>query len=429
VANGITHEVTVLILQLAFILLVARISGEIFERYLKQPSVLGELVAGMIFSPYLLGAGLSFPGIGSLFPALAADSLEARSNIPVAFPLYAIGQVASILLLFMAGLQTNLVTFLRYAGRAGIVGAAGIVIPFTAGALVTVWFGYANGFFDAPALFMGAILAATSVGITARVLSEIKKLDTPEGITILGAAVVDDVLGILVLAIVVNLVESGNINFSAIGITTIKALGIWIALSVFFIYTAPRIARLWSWFRTPGSSLVLTLFACFLAAAICETVGLALIIGAYVVGLAFSNTPIAEKMIDEMKGVYQIFVPIFFVLLGMLVNFKAMQHALFFGVIISIVAITGKLIGCGTAGLACGFNFLGASRIGVGMIPRGEVALIVAGYGLTRGVVNQDMFGVAIFMTMVTTFLAPIFLVPFFKIPETGLRSTNGNIS
>jgi Kef-type K+ transport system membrane component KefB len=412
VASGITHEVTVLILQLAFIFAIARVFGEIFERYLKQPSVLGELVAGMIFSPYLLGATISFPGIGQLFPALSPDSLEAQSNIPVPFPLYAIGQVASVLLLFMAGLQTNLVSFLRYAGRAGIVGSAGIVIPFITGAWMTVVFGYADGFFDGHALFMGAILAATSVGITARVLSEIKKLDTPEGITILGAAVVDDVLGILVLAIVVNLVESGNIDLSAIGVTAIKALGIWIALSAFFIYTAPWIARMWSWFRTPGSSLVLTLFACFLAAAICESVG-----------LAFSNTPIAENMVEEMKGIYHVFVPIFFVLLGMLVNFKAMEHALLFGIVISFVAIAGKLIGCGAAGLACGFNFLGATRIGVGMIPRGEVALIIAGYGLTRGVVNQDMFGVAILMTMITTFLAPIFLVPAFKIPGKGLRS------
>lgn len=422
-ASGITHEVTVLILQLAFILLIARIFGEIFERYLKQPSVLGELVAGMIFSPYLLGSRLSFPGIGALFPALGPDTLEAHSNIPITFPLYAIGQVASVLLLFMAGLQTNLESFLRFAGRAGIIGAAGMVIPFIAGALMTVWFGYANGFSDGHALFVGAILAATSVGITARVLSEIKKLDTPEGITILGAAVVDDVLGILVLAIIVNLVESGSINTSAIGITAIKALGIWIVLSWFFIVTAPWLARLWSWFRTPGSSLVLTLFACFLTAAICETVGLALIIGAYIVGLAFSNTPNAENMIEEMKGVYHVFVPIFFVLLGMLVNFKAMEHALLFGVVISVVAIVSKLIGCGVAGLTCGFNILGSTRIGLGMIPRGEVALIIAGYGLTRGVVNQDIFGVAIFMTLITTFLAPIFLVPVFKIPGKGLRS------
>ncbi|HEY7161738.1 MAG TPA: cation:proton antiporter, partial [Acidobacteriota bacterium] len=116
---------------------------------------------------------------------------------------------------------------------------------------------------------------------------------------------------------------------------------------------------------------------------------------------------------------------IFFVLLGMLVNFRSMQHAILFGILISVVAILGKLIGCGAAGLACGFNFLGATRIGLGMIPRGEVALIIAGYGLTRGVVNQEMFGVAILMTMITTFLAPILLVPIFRIPGNGLRTLN----
>ncbi|HSE43398.1 MAG TPA: cation:proton antiporter [Acidobacteriota bacterium] len=420
--QGITHEVTLLILQLAFILFIARIFGEIFEKFLKQPGVLGELVAGMLLGPYLLGSYLKLPVIGSLFPILPAASLEAQANIPIQFPLYAIGQLGSVVLLLMAGLETNLASFLRFAGKATIVGAAGIVIPFVAGAYVTIWFGYATAFFDGAALFMGAILAATSVGITARVLSEIKKLDTPEGITILGAAVVDDVLGILVLAIVVNLVESGTVQFAAIGFTALKAIGIWIGLSVLFIYSAPVLARIWSGFRTPGSSLVLTIIACFVAAVICEMVGLALIIGAYVVGLAFSNTPIAPKMIEELKGLYHVLVPVFFVILGMLVNFDAMKHAIIFGLVITFVAIVGKLIGCGAAGFACGFNLLGSSRIGIGMIPRGEVALIIAGYGLTKGVVDQEIFGVAILMTILTTFLAPTFLLPVFKTQENGLR-------
>lgn len=420
--HAITQEVTLLVLQLAFIIVIGRISGEIFERVFKQPSVLGELVVGMIFGPYLLGSGLVFPGIGPLFPSLPPDSLEVKSNIPVSLSLYSIGQVASILLLFMAGLETNLAGFLRFARKAGVVGAAGIILPFTLGVICTVAFGYAPGFLHSHALFMGAILVATSVGITARVLSDIRKLDTPEGITILGAAVMDDVLGILVLAIIVNLVDSGSIRVGPIAVTALKAIGIWLALSAFFIYSAPWLARMWSWFRTPGSSLVLTLFACLLASVICESVGLAMIIGSYVVGLAFSNTPIAEKLIEEMRGVYHVFVPVFFVLLGMMVDFRAMGHALEFGLVITLVAIVGKVVGCGLASLGCGFNLLGAARIGIGMMPRGEVALIVAGYGLTRGVVDRDMFAVAIFMTFVTTFLAPVALVPFFKRSGSGLR-------
>jgi Kef-type K+ transport system membrane component KefB len=311
---------------------------------------------------------------------------------------------------------------LRFAGKASLVGAAGIVIPFVLGAGTTIWFGHADGFFHAHALFMGAIMAATSVGITARVLSDIRKLDTPEGITILGAAVVDDVLGILVLAIAVNLVESGSIQISAIGITVLKALGIWLGLTAFFVLTAPWLTRLWAIFRTPGSGLVLTLFVCLFAAAVCESVGLAMIIGAYSVGLAFSNTPIAEKLVEELRGVYHVFVPIFFVVLGMLVDFGQMRHAVVFGLVISVLAILGKLIGCGLAGLGSGFNLLGSFRIGLGMMPRGEVALIVASYGLTRGLVDQDMFGVSIMMTLITTFLAPILLVPAFQLQGKGLK-------
>lgn len=423
--HGITHEVTLLVLQLAFILLIGRLSGEFFERVFKQPGVLGELVAGMLFGPYLLGSALAFPGIGPMFPAMAG-SLEAKSNIPVSLSLYSIGQVASILLLFMAGLETNLAGFLRYAGKAGVVGAAGIALPFVLGAGATVAFGYATGVMHSNALFMGAILVATSVGITARVLSDIRKLDTPEGITILGAAVVDDVLGILVLAIVISVADSGTIDASAIAVTALKAIGIWLLLSAFFISAAPWLARLWSWFQSPGSAIVLTLFSCLLAAVVCESVGLALIIGSYVVGLAFSNTPIAEKLITELRGTYHVFVPVFFVLLGMLVDFRSMGHVLGFGLAISVLAIFGKFVGCGAASLACGFNRLGAARIGIGMMPRGEVALIVAGYGLTRGVINQDMFAVAILMTFITTFLAPILLVPLFRKQGAGLSTVHG---
>lgn len=425
--HSITQEITLLVLQLAFIIFIARIFGELFERFLKQPAVLGELIAGVLFGPYLLGAAIHFPGIGPLFPPLNPDSIEALSHIPISLPLYAIGQVAAILLLFVAGLETNLAGFIRFAGKASIVGGAGIVLPFLLGAYATVWFGYATRLLDGAALFMGAIMAATSVGITARVLSDIKKLDTPEGITILGAAVVDDVLGILVLAIVVNLADSGTLNLSAIGWIAMKAIGLWVGLTAFFIYTAPWLVRIWSWFKTPGSGLVLTLFACFVAAVLCEIVGLAMIIGAYSVGLAFSNTPIAEKLVEELRGVYHLFVPVFFVGLGMLVNIDTMRHALLFGVLISVFAIAGKVLGCGVASLFCGFNRLGAYRIGVGMVPRGEVALIIAGYGLSRGIVDQNIFGVAILMTLVTTVVAPVFLVPAFQSQEVGLRKIHAH--
>jgi len=425
VDHGITHAVTLLILQFGFVLFIARVFGEFFERFLKQPGVIGELLAGVLFGPFLLGASIGFPGIGPIFPALSPDSIEAHSHIPIPLSLYGIGQIASILLLFAAGLETNPKNFIRFAGKASIVGAAGIILPFVLGAMATVWFGHAKNFFDGRALFMGAIMSATSVGITARVLSDLKKIDTPEGITILGAAVIDDVLGILVLAIVVSLAQSGTVELSSVAWIALKSIGIWLGVTAFFIFAAPWLVRVWSWFESPGSSLVLTFFACLVAAVLCEAVGLAMIIGAYSVGLAFSNTQIAPKLREDLRGVYHLFVPVFFVILGMLVNLNTMRTAFEFGLVISALAIVGKVIGCGLASLGCGFNSMGAYRIGTGMIPRGEVALIVAGYGLTRGVVNEEMFGVAILMTLITTVLAPIFLTPAFRNQKHGLRNAN----
>jgi Na+:H+ antiporter len=389
--------------------------------------VLGELLAGVFFGPFLLGSKIAIPGVGPLFPSLDPASIEALSHLPVSLPLYGIGQIASILLLFAAGLETNPISFIRFAGRASLVGSAGIILPFLLGAWATVWFGHAHSFFDPHALFMGAILSATSVGITARVLSDLKKIDTPEGITILGAAVVDDVLGILVLAIVVNLAHSGTVQLESIAWIALKSIGIWLGLTAFFMFAAPRFAKLWSWFETPGSGLVLTFFACLVAAVLCEVVGLAMIIGAYSVGLAFANTKIAHKLREDLRGIYHLFVPAFFVILGMLVNLNTMKTAFIFGAVISILAILGKIIGCGLAALICGFNSRGSLRIGIGMIPRGEVALIVAGYGLTRGVVDTQMFGVAIFMTLVTTIIAPIFLGPAFKNEKIGMKKQYAN--
>jgi Kef-type K+ transport system membrane component KefB len=142
VEHSITHEITTLVLQLAFIIFIARIFGEIFERFLKQPAVLGELVARVVFGPYLLGALLAFPGIGPLFPTHNPYSLEAQSHLPIPLSLYGIAQIASILLLFVAGLETNLASFLRFAGKATVVGGAGILLPFFRGEVALIIAGY-----------------------------------------------------------------------------------------------------------------------------------------------------------------------------------------------------------------------------------------------------------------------------------------------
>jgi Kef-type K+ transport system membrane component KefB len=423
--HGILELTMHLVLQLSVILFCAKIAAEVCERYLKQPAVLGELVVGMVLGPYALGNRIHVPGLHEgfdiLFP-LPNAGIDTVSLIPVSSELWVIAQIAVVILLFMAGLETDLQQFLRYGGPATIVALGGVFFPFVLGDLATIAFGFAENFFDPVALFMGAIMTATSVGITARVLSDIGKISTPEGVTILAGAVIDDVIGILILAIVVSVARAGTLSAGEIGMLGLKAFGFWLGLTAFGILVAKRVARFLRWFASDGASLVLALSICFLVSAVTEMFGLAMIIGAYVTGLVLSNTDIAEHLERSLRSVYQAFVPIFFVVMGMLVDFGAMTNVILFGAVISVLAVITKVFGCGIPALAVGFNRVGGFRIGIGMLPRGEVALIIAGVGLASGAIDLDIFGVSIMMTFITTLMAPIILVPIFQRGGDGKR-------
>jgi len=419
VEQDLAASVSRLVLQLAVILVAAKLAAEATERWLRQPPVLGELAAGMLVGPYALG-GLALPLLGPLFPPAPAGA--GPGHLPVSPELYAIGQIAVVVLMFLAGLETDFGQFLRFGPAAGAVAAGGVVLPFALGAVATVALGLAASPGEPAALFMGAILTATSVGITARVLGDIGKLDTPEGVTILAAAVIDDVLGILVLAVVVGLATAGAVEPLQMGWIGLRALGLWLLLVAVSVALAGPLSRGILRFRADGALVPLALAAAFLGAAAAQAAGLALIIGAYSAGLAFSRVPAAGAMRDEVRPVYHLLVPIFFVVMGALVDFGAMAPVLVFGAVITLLAIVGKALGCGAAALAVGFNRLGALRVGIGMLPRGEVALIVAGVGLTSGAIAADLFGVAVMMTVVTTVLAPPLLVPAFRGGGPGWR-------
>ena len=180
-----THAAVILAMQLGIILVVAKLAGEFTERILGQPAVIGELVAGIIIGPFLLG-GFDLD-IGSLTIGPLFETPEEGAVIPVPKTLFVVGQVAAIILLLETGLNTDLKAFLRFVPQASMVAIGGVVVPFALGAYATVFFGFADSFFSAPALFVGTIMTATSVGITARVLDDLRRLDSPEGVTILGA--------------------------------------------------------------------------------------------------------------------------------------------------------------------------------------------------------------------------------------------------
>jgi Kef-type K+ transport system membrane component KefB len=408
--------------QLSVILIAAKIGAELCERYLRQPAVLGELIAGVFLSPFLFGSHIPFFEGGALFPQPASGV-----GIPIPAPLFAVAQIAAVILLFLAGLETDLKQFLRYALAATLIAFGGVALPFLAGAYLTVVFGLAHHFYDPNALFVGSILTATSVGITARVLGDIGKLDTPEGVTILGAAVVDDVFGILVLSIVIAIgvaeMSGASINFREIGFLGLKAIGFWVGLMVVGISGAPLFEKMLHWFRTRGSIVPIALAVCFIASFLAEWAGLAMIIGAYAMGLSLSSRPIAKELIESVEPVYHFLVPVFFVVTGMMVNVNAIGALPAFAVAVTVAAIVSKWIGCSTTALAMGFNKTGANRIGIGMIPRGEVALIVAQVGIAKGIIDQGIYGVAILMAFVTTLFAPLGLAPAFRSGKPGVKN------
>lgn len=412
------HQMTRMMLQLAVILIAARMGGAWVQRCLRQPRVLGELLAGMIIGPYALG-GLSLPLCNTpLFPAPAG-------TVPISPELYGLATLAAIILLFIAGLETDLPTFLRYSIPGALVGLGGVIVSFFCGMAVAVWWLPGIGWTSPTAFFLGTLSTATSVGITARILSERHKMATPEASTILASAVLDDVIGLALLAMVVGVAraKAGGVSLAWGGILWIamKALLFWIVCTCLGIWLAPRLSRGLKWFRYSESIAGIALGMALLLAGLSEMAGLAMIIGGYIMGLSLSQVDIAHEIREKMEGVSQILVPVFFCSMGMMVNIQALRGMIGFGLVFTSFAIMAKLIGCGLPALTLGFNWRGALRIGAGMLPRGEVTLIVAGIGLAGGAIGTDIFGVAILTMLIATIIAPPLLVRSFD-GESGIR-------
>ncbi len=420
---SMTHRMMILAFQLGSILLAGKLVSIIFEK-IKIPGVIGEIAAGILIGPYVMGC-LPLPGLPEgLFPL--------NGSFPVSPELYGFCSIAAIVLLFTVGLETDIKLFMRYSLAGSLVGIGGALVSFVIGDLSAVLFSsmlfqHPVGFLSAPALFLGTISTATSVGISARILSEKHKLDSPEGITILAGAVIDDVIGIIILAVSLGIIaasSSGLIDWGHIGLISAKAIGIWLIATIIGIMAAQKIGLLLKLFRDRSTIAVMALALSLILAGLFEEAGLAMIVGAYIMGLSLSRTDINHVIREKLQPVASFLVPIFFVVMGMLVDVRmlASRNVIMFGTIYTAGAIIAKIIGCGLPMLFCNFNTRGALRIGVGMLPRGEVALIIAGIGLAAGILTKEIFGVSIMMTLLTTLAAPPLLVAMFKSSKSGLR-------
>lgn len=437
-APGLTERMMHLVIQIGVILFAARLGNMAFEK-LRLPGVLGELCVGILIGPSLLG-GIAVPWLPGFEHGLFyVPELIRVVGTSVSPELYGFCSIASVVLLFLVGIETDLKLFTRYAVAGTLVGLGGVLFSFVTGDLLGMWLlpmvkPGSYGFFDPGCIFLGVMSTATSVSITARILSERKKLDTPEGSTILAGAVLDDVLGIVMLAIGIGVIGSAGteggpvaIDWGSIGVIAIKAIGIWLGATIFGILAARRIGAGLKTLGGHNEMAIMALGMAMIVAGLFEEAHLAMIIGAYVMGLSLSRTDINHVVREALQPVFAFLVPLFFTVMGMMVDVRLFMNPkiLLFGVIYTVVAVVAKLVGCGLPTLFCGFNLRGATRIGLGMVPRGEVALIVAGIGLASGSLTSEVFGVAVFMTLFTTVIPPPFLVRAFRSTKSGLRNSS----
>ncbi len=378
------------------VLLSAKLVGELFER-IGQPAVLGELVAGVLVGASVLG----------LVPVDPADPYGAMVHV--------LAEVGVAILLFEIGLETDLREMFHVGSSALMVAVVGIILPFLFGYLF--WYYYEGGA-SLTAIFIGATLTATSVGITARVLTDLGKINSAEARIIIGAAVIDDILGLLILAVVEGLASTGTISVFGVVKLFALAMGFLAVAMAIGLYTARWIFELVNRMRVRGVLVTFALVFALMLAFFADGVGLAPIVGAFAAGLILSRTNQFDTIVEQIKPVADVFTPIFFVSIGAAVDVSILDprvaenhEILLVGAGLFVIAVIGK-VAAGYSVLRGDINKL---AIGAGMVPRGEVGLIFAQIGLLGGILTQDVFSAVLIMVMATTLVTPPVLKLLFE--------------
>jgi Kef-type K+ transport system membrane component KefB len=397
-----SHTLQVLLL-LALIVLAAKLAGAAANR-IGQPAVFGEILIGLLLGPTLLDV-LGWP-IFVTAPATDAAAGHPGETASLLAIIRDLAEIGVILLMFIAGMETNLDEMRRVGKVAFWAAFGGVVLPMAGGIVVADAFGYPIFW---QGIFIGTILTATSVSISAQTLIELGALRSKEGSTILGAAVIDDVMGIIVLSVVVALARAGGgADMGAILLTVVK-MGIFFAAGIVAGRLFPAIARFAERLEVSQGLLGIVLAVAFLYAWAAEYLGgVAAITGSYVAGLLFAQTRYKRTIDAAIHPLtYSLFVPVFFVSIGLQANGRELGASAAFAVTLIAVAIAAKAIGCGLFARLSGFDTRESIRVGAGMISRGEVGLIVAGYGLAHGLVDRNVFSASVVMVLVTTMVTP----------------------
>jgi Kef-type K+ transport system membrane component KefB len=404
-----THFIEIII-GVGILLFAAKLMAEIFLR-MKLPIVLGELLAGMIIGPFALGSFLIFDG---------KPLLQIGSEIRV------LGEIGAIVILFMAGLEMTPKEFLRGGKASFTVGTLGVIAPFFAGLVVFQIFGF--DLFQS--MLIATALTATSVAISIQVLSEFGKIKSAEARLIIGAAVVDDILAIAILSVVTSLGgDVTQVDVLDVTFTVLKILGFFAVILIVSIIVIPKIItpRLW---KAKGSVEGIATASFFGAAALAGSIGLSPIVGAFAVGMALSTTKVFEKVESFISKIGLIFAPLFFAIIGAQVDFRGidMEILILSGIII-VIAVVTKLFGCGLPAWAFLKSRTQGMRVGIGMISRGEVGLIVAGVGLSAGVLTSSVYSTIVLMVAATTIITPIWLKMDYRREFRGHKSDKNTSS
>jgi len=369
---------------LCLILLATALAGH-FSARLNFPPVIGQLLIGVVVGPAVLN--WIHPG----------NFVEIFSEVGV------------VILMFIGGLESDLSLLKKYLAPSLLVAVAGMIFPIVGAYLV----GHFFGLNQLENMFLGVIFAATSVSISVEVLKNMRQLDTPEGTTILGAAVVDDVLSIIVLSVLVSL--AGNKLNSGdqmpLGLSLLLQVGFFVLLFVISRWCVPQLMSLGAKWLVPVSETVMALILCLGAAYLAEKVGLSSAIGAFFAGLAIGQTDFCAEIDQQIEPIgYAVFIPVFFVSVGLNMTFTGLVADLWLFFTLTIVGTLTKWLGAGLGAGLAKFNFKSSSMIGAGMISRGEMALIIAQLGFNAHLLSVDNYSAVIGAIVVTTLCAPFIL-------------------
>lgn len=371
------HSELIFILDIAIILLLANVGGLISKK-LNQPEVLGQIIVGII-----LGAGLM----------QITDTIEE------------IGQIGVIFLMFIAGLETDIDELVESGKSSSLIALGGVLIP---GIFVSVTTYMLTQNYEA-SIFMGIISTATSVSISVQTLKEIGRLRSKEGIAILGAAIIDDVVGIILLTLSIGILKPSE--GASLGFVVGKIIAFFVIVFGISLVLKHVLSKIEGKFKIDDKVVSFALVLCLMLAFLSEELGVAAITGAFFAGVLFSMTRYRHNITHEVNRIGSLFfVPIFFVVIGMGVDMKMALSVVGIGSIIILSAVLGKVLGSGFGARFSGFSTPKAIQIGIGMVPRAEVAIIISNLGLTLGIINQQMMAITILMVVSTTLLTPSML-------------------